>query len=206
MEWLGDRVLTHFGRHRAPLLQSPHLQPEEQAFILLSLVPNRKGQPLLVDWRVATRRAGAGAFTLEPFAAFAARAGLKAGKLPNRGHVPGLEEAKQRMQQALPQAVQAMHVHMLKEQASFSAALTERLEGTLRDLEHLQSRQIEQLTLALENQLETVKRGRFEQRSQQINRVFDEYREWVQDTLTTEPQPWIQVLAGVCHPSAIKAA
>jgi hypothetical protein len=98
-----------------------------------------------------------------------------------------------------------MHAHMLKEQASFSAGLTERLEGTLRDLKQLQSRQIEQLSLALEKQLETVKRGRFEQRSQQINRVFDEYRQWVHDTLTTEPQPWIQVLAGVCHPSAIKA-
>lgn len=206
MEWLGDRVLTHFGRHRAPLLQSPNLQLDEQAFILMSLVPNRKGQPLLVDWRVATRRAGAAAFTLDSFDAFAARAGLKAGKLPNRGHVPGLEEATSRMQQALPQAVQTMHAHMLKELASFSAGLTERLEGTLRDLKHLQGRQIEQLTLALENQLETVKRGRFEQRSQQINRVFDEYRQWVLDTLTTEPQPWIQVLAGVCHPSAIKAA
>ena len=44
--------------------------------------------------------------------------------------------------------------------------------------------------------------GRFEQRSQQIKRVFDEYRQWVHDTLTTEPQPWIQVLAGVCHPDA----
>jgi superfamily II DNA or RNA helicase len=206
MEWLGDRVLTHFGRHRAPLLQSLQLQADEQAFILMSLVPNRKGQPLLVEWRVATRREGATSFTLEPFEAFADRTDLKAGKLPNRGHVPGLEEAKQRLQQALPQAVQAMHAHMLKAQAEFSAGLNERLVGTLRDLEHLQSRQIEQLTLSLENQLETVKRGRFEQRSQQINRVFDEYRQWVHDTLTTEPQPWIQVLACVCHPSAIKAA
>jgi len=27
MEWLGDRVLTHFGRHRAPVLQSAKLAP-----------------------------------------------------------------------------------------------------------------------------------------------------------------------------------
>lgn len=206
MEWLGDRVLTYFGRHRAPLLQSLKLGPAEQAFILMSLVPNRKGQPLLVDWRVASRRDGTSTFTLESFEVFAERAGLKAGKLPNRGHVPGLEEARQLLQQALPQAVQAMHAHMLKAQAEFSAGLNDRLVGTLRDLEHLQARQIEQLTLALENQLESVKRGRFEQRSQQINRVFDEYRQWVHDTLSTEPQPWIQVLAGVCHPSAVKAA
>jgi ERCC4-related helicase len=202
LEWLGDRVMSTVKRHSAPLLQSPHLQPDEQAFILMSLVPNRKGQPLLVEWRVATRRGAAGPFTLEAFDTFAARAGLKAGKLPNRGHLPGLEQATQHLQQALAQAVQSMHAHMLQQQAAFSARLAERLDGTLKDLERLQSRQLEQLKLALENQLETVKRGRYEQRSQQINRVFDEYRQWVHDTLTTEPQPWIQVLAGLCHPSA----
>ena len=57
MEWLGDRVLTAFGRHRAPVLQSQQLAPGEQAFILMSLVPNRKGQPLLVEWQVACRNA-----------------------------------------------------------------------------------------------------------------------------------------------------
>ena len=89
---------------------------------------------------------------------------------------------------------------MQGKQATFASQLDERLKGTLAELQRLQGRQVEQLTLDLEKQLETVKRGRFEQRSQQINRVFDDYRQWVQDTLTTEPQPWIQVLAGVCHP------
>ena len=201
MEWLGDRILTHFGRHRAPLLQSAGLHPDEQAFILMSLVPNRKGQPLLVEWRIATRRAG-GDFSLEPFYSFVARAGLKAGGLPNRGHTPGLDETTRSMQQALPKAVQAMQAHMIRQQAAFSSRLNERLQGTLADLERLQGRQIEQLKLDLEGQLETVKRGRFEQRSQQINRVFDDYRQWVHDTLTTEPQPWIQVLAALCHPKA----
>ena len=95
---------------------------------------------------------------------------------------------------------------MLKEQAVFATRLAERLEGTLEELKRLQGRQLEQLTLDLERQLETVKRGRFEQRSQQINRVFDDYRQWVHDTLTTEPQPWIQVLAGMCHPTAVISA
>ena len=201
MEWLGDRVLTHFGRHRAPLLQSASLHPDEQAFILMSLVPNRKGQPLLVEWQIATRR-GEGEFSLESFDSFVARAGLKAGGLPNRGRTPGLDETTKSMQQALPKAVRVMHTHMLGQQAAFSTRLIERLEGTLADLERLQGRQIDQLKLDLEGQLDTVKRGRFEQRSQQINRVFDDYRKWVHDTLTTEPQPWIQVLAAMCHPNA----
>ncbi|MDP2431126.1 MAG: DEAD/DEAH box helicase [Pseudomonadota bacterium] len=209
MDWLGDRVLTHFGRHRAPLLQSHKLQAGEQAFILMSLVPNRKGQPLLVEWQVASRiytAATPSEFTLEPYPTFVARAGLKAGGLPNRGHTVELDAITQTMQAALPKAVQAMHAHMLNKQVSFAATLEQRLEGTLAELKRLQERQIVQLTLDLERQLETVKRGRFEQRSKQINGVFDDYRQWVHDTLTTEPQPWIQVLAGVCHPTAPSAA
>lgn len=205
VEWLGDRVLTHFGRHCAPLLQSVHLQPGEQAFVLMGLVPNRKGQPLLVEWQVAHRKvdaAGQGEFTLQPFDAFAARAGLKAGKLPNRGQLAEGAPPQQAMQGALPKAVIAMRAHMVAKQSAFSAGLEERLRTTLAELERLQGRQVEQLTLDLERQLETVKRGRFEHRKQQINRVFDDYRQWVHDTLTTEPQPWIQVLAAVTSAGA----
>lgn len=204
MDWLGDRVLTHFGRHRAPLLQSGKLQPNEQAFILMSMVPNRKGQPLMVEWQVA-HRVGNGPFLLEPFDTFATRAGLRAGGLPNWGHTDALADICSAMQQALPLAVEQMHTYMLDKQATFAAELDTRLAGTLAELQRLQSRQVEQLSLDLAKQLETVKRGRFEQRTQQINRVFDDYRQWVQDTLSTEPQPWIQVLAGVCHPQAVGA-
>lgn len=201
MEWLGDRVLTHFGRHSAPLLQSHKLAANEQAFIMMSLVPNRKGQPLLVEWQVACR-IGNGPFTLQPFEDFIQRAGIKAGGLPNRGATPELAQLQTAMQQALPEAVSTMHSHMVQAQQAFAAQLSQRLEGTLAELQRLQGAQMQQLELDLSKQLETVKRGRFEQRSQQINRVFDDYRQWVQDTLTTEPQPWIQVLAAVCHPRA----
>lgn len=205
VEWLGDRVLTHFGRHCAPLLQSVHLPPGEQAFVLMGLVPNRKGQPLLVEWQVAHRKvdaSGQGDFTLQPFEEFAARAGLKAGKLPNRGQLAEGSPVVQTMQGVLLKAVTAMRAHMVAKQSAFSAGLNERLRTTLAELERLQGRQVEQLTLDLERQLETVKRGRFEHRKQQINRVFDDYRQWVHDTLTTEPQPWIQVLAAVTSAGA----
>jgi superfamily II DNA or RNA helicase len=199
MEWLGERMLTHFGRHKAPLLQSLRLSAGEQAFVMMSLIPNRKGQPLLVEWQVATR-VGSAAFQLEPFDEFAQRTGIKAAALPNRSYTDGVELLKARMQQGLPAAVDAMRAHMLQKQADFTQQLSTRLHGTLAELRRLQDRQMEQLQRDLERQLETVKRGRFEQRSKQINRVFDDYRQWVQDTLTTEPQPWIQVIAAVCHP------
>jgi SNF2 family DNA or RNA helicase len=202
LEWLGDRVLNHFPRHSAPVVQSHKLHPGEQAFVLMSLVPNRKGQPLLVEWQVACRVGTAGAFTLEPFVTFSQRAGLKAGGLPNRGMSEALAATTQVLQVALPDAVATMRAHMLQLQGDFAAQSALRLRDTLQNLEQLQKRQIVQLELRLESQIETVKRSRFEHRSRQIGRVFDDYREWVKDTLTTEPQPWIQVLAAVCNPAS----
>ncbi|MBC7619081.1 MAG: DEAD/DEAH box helicase [Candidatus Saccharibacteria bacterium] len=202
LEWLGDRVLNHFPRHSAPVVQSHKLRPGEQAFVLMSLVPNRKGQPLLVEWQVACRVGNTGAFTLEPFATFSQRAGLQAGGLPNRGTSETLALTTAVLQSALPDAVATMRSHMLQLQSDFAAHSSLRLRDTLQNLEQLQKRQIVQLELRLESQIETVKRSRFERRSQQIGRVFDDYRAWVKDTLTTEPQPWIQVLAAVCNPAS----
>ena len=193
VDWLLDRVITLFGRHRAPVIQSQHLRPGEQAFVMLGLVPNRKGQPLLVDWQVACRHPGQ-AFTLEPYEAFVPRAGLKAGQLPNSGQGAPVQE----LQAVLPQAVACMRQHMVQRQAAFAAQMLRRLQGTLADLERLQAAQVQQLEVRLATQLEQVRRSQFERRSQVIRRVFDEYRQWVEDTLSTEPAPYLQVLAAVC--------
>lgn len=200
IEWLGDRVLTQIGRHKAPVIKSPFIDSGEQAFVLMSSIPNMKGQPMLVDWQVAIRL-GNGPFRLEPFASFVERAKLKAGKLPNSNQVISPQAEAERMQTALPDAVRLMERHMIEAQKVFATELNQSLQNTLQELERLQNKQLQQLELDLEKQLETVRKGRFQQRSQQINKVFDEYRKWVDDTLNTEPQPWIQVLAAVCNPA-----
>lgn len=191
MGWLSDRVLTAFGRHRAPVIQCPQLTDGEQAFMLMGLIPNRKGQPLLIEWQVAVW--GGGVWTLQAFPDFVTRTQLKANSLANRNQ--GIETTS--LQNNLPGAVAAMQRHMITLQESFATDMTARLSGTLVDLELLQGKQIEQLELRLaaNQQAEQFKKIRREQRTQHIRKVFDEYRQWVQDTMTTEPQPFIQVLA-----------
>jgi hypothetical protein len=191
MEWLTERVLTAFGRHRAPVIRLPHLAEGEQAFILLSLIPNRKGQPLLIEWRVAVQREGK--WELEAFPDFAARTGLQVGKLPNSGQTIDTSA----LQKNLPAAVTAMRKFMVERQKTFAANMDARLENTLADLARLQGKQLEQLewNFAKSQLAENLKRGQREQRTQHIRKVFDEYRDWVRDTMTTEPEPFIQVLA-----------
>ena len=193
MEWLTERVLTAFGRHRAPVIRSPKLAEGEHAFILLAIIPNRKGQPLLIEWRAAVLRDGR--WTMESFGDFATRAGLSVGALANSGQAFDTSH----LQSNLPQAVAEMRRLMIGNQRTFAAEMESRLQSTLSSLQRLQEKQVEQLELNLEKsqQADNIKRDRREQRTQTIRKVFDEYREWVRDTMTTEPEPFIQVLASV---------
>jgi succinate dehydrogenase/fumarate reductase-like Fe-S protein len=186
-------VLTAFGRHRAPVIQSEKLAADEQAYILMALIPNRKAQPMLVEWRVACRR-GDSAFTLEDFASFCTRAGLKSRALPNPAKVDLVP-----LQAGVEGAVEAMRRLMVERQRVFAAEMQERLRETLRDLERLQARQLEEVTQRYAQMDLIFRQGKVEKRSVEIRRVFDDYRGWVEETMTTEPQPFIQLLAAVCH-------
>jgi vacuolar-type H+-ATPase subunit E/Vma4 len=87
---------------------------------------------------------------------------------------------------------------MVQRQTAFAGEMQRRLQGTLADLEHLQNEQVRRLERRLEKQLEQVRRDQFERRSRVIRCVFDGYRQWVEETLSTEPEPYLQVLAAVC--------
>ena len=193
-EWLRDRVLTHFGRHTAPVLRSPHLAEDERAVVMMGLVPNRKGQSLLVEWKVAVLR-GDREIHLESFDDFCVRSGLQAGALAN----PAKAIDTAQLQIDLQAAVTCMQDHMQQRQQMFSQEMTARLQDTLANLKRMQERQIEQLELRLDKQggLENLRQGKRERRVGQIRKVFDEYETWVRDSLQTEPHPYIQVLAVV---------
>jgi superfamily II DNA or RNA helicase len=194
VEWLLDQSLRNFRRQEAPVIRSSHLRPGEMAFILMGLIPNRKGQSLVVEWQVATHLPGA-PIQLETYEDFIQRARLFADTLPNSGQAVDLQP----LHGQLPEAIKTMRKHMVARQGEFATAMDERLERTLTDLKRLQGKQIQQLELRLEKLVEGVRESRRAQRTQQIHRVFDEYRQWVEDTLTTEPEPYIRVLAAVHH-------
>ena len=196
MEWISDRVLAHFGRLKAPVITSSTLPAGTHAFLVMGLIPNKKGQPLLVDWQAVVFD-GKG-YKLEPLMAFLERNGLKASTLPNPGRAPALEPLKA----ALPGAIDAMRAHVIAQQSDFNSGMQDRLASHLANLKKLQGRQVDQLELRLSKsgQAEGYKSSVRERKTSQITKVFDEYRQWVEDTLTIEPSPFIEVLAVVTRP------
>ena len=193
-QWLIDRVIGSVGRRRAPVITSPHLAPGEQAFLMLGLIPNRKGQPLIAEWKAVTRQGGgAGAFSIESFDAFCRRASLHARTLPNRGQPLDLTG----LQAALNAAVATMQGFVEGQVRHFSAARNQEVRQKLAQLDELRQAQERRLDIRLDGLPDHLRQARKARRLKDIEEVFAEYGQWVKDSLEIEPVPYVQVLAAV---------
>ena len=190
--WLNDRMLAAFGRHEAPVLAGvPNLAEDETVFVLSGLVPNRRSHPLLYEW-VAVAYQGARYDAVVRLGELLDRTGLGRKEIANRGRQADIDA----LQRLLPDAVAKAREWVVRRRREFEDHINEKLNRELRALEKLRIRQFRQLELQLErsDQSETFKRARQERGRRDIETIFDEYLEWVQETMTTEPQPWIKVV------------
>lgn len=194
VQWLDDKMQSAFGRHQAPLIRLPHLfSPDEDHFILSGLFPNRKSHPMVNSWLVVS-------FNLDqltgslPFAEFLANNPQLGKKLTNAG---GEQRNHQRQQQLLEKAIAHARDVFAHDRQAFEDKINKQLNEHLIKLEKLKGRQISQLELdfAENKQQESVKQSRKEQRQREIEHNFNSYIEWIEDTMTTEKEPYIQVIA-----------
>ena len=190
--WLNDRMLALFGRHEAPVLAGlPGLEPEETVFVLSGLVPNRKSHPLVYEW-IGVRFRGGAFDSLVPFDDLLEWTGLDREAIPNRGLPADVES----LGELLPIAVGRARTHFVERRKGFEDDVNVKLEEEYRDLERLKRRRLERLRRAVDRsaQAELFKRAREEKGQREIEQLFNDYLEWVEDTMTTEKSPWIKVI------------
>lgn len=194
VQWLDDKMQSAFGRHQAPVIRLPHLfSPDEDHFILSGLFPNRKSHPMVNSWLVVS-------FNLDqltgslPFAEFLTNNPQLGRKLTNAG---GELRNHQRQQQLLEKAIDHARDVFAHDRQAFEDKINQQLNEHLIKLEKLKGRQISQLEMdfAENKQQESVKQSRKEQRQREIEHNFNSYIEWIEDTMTTEKEPYIQVIA-----------
>jgi hypothetical protein len=183
--WARDRMRALFGRHEAPILDVKRLAKDERVLIVSGLIPNRRGQPVVHRWYSAVFR-GKKFDRLEDLDALLARTKLGAEPLANSARAPG------DMQELVPEAVKRVRERVIAVRAEEETARAARLDQVRAELAKLRGRKEQQLELALA--------GRSAQRDQEqrnVKRTFEEFESWVQDTLATEPQPFLQVIAAL---------
>lgn len=201
IEWLEDRIRAQVARHSAQVLALPASQvrvaqllgEQEAVFLVSGVIPNRKSHPRVQEW-------------------FAVRCNLQTRQ------IQGIEKAVDWLQQldltralqnpATPidlqplealrrPAIEAVRQEMQQRLQAFNAQQQPQLQEQLQALQALKQRQVRQLDLNLEasGQAQHFKQAQREERLQHIERIFADYHTWVEDTLTLEDAPFMQILA-----------
>ncbi|HQT01964.1 MAG TPA: DEAD/DEAH box helicase [Thiotrichales bacterium] len=193
MEWLQERMLGNTGRHQALIMGlNNQLVTDEAIFIVSALIPNRKAHPVIWSW-YAVHTQGNAVTRITPLADTLSQLNLI--NQPN-SHQPvnlallnGLK----------PAVIDRVKDTVLKEKAQFDALMMPKLTEQLQSLLHLQDKQQQQLELALEKKLESVRESERQRKTKRIAQVFSDYQRWIQETWQTEPQPYIQLVAVVAR-------
>jgi hypothetical protein len=193
VEWANDKVLAAFGRHQSPVLElQGALNSDEVIFILSGLIPNLKSHPLIHRWFGVTFNNG-GFSDIEEFESLINRTGLGKKDFPNKDS--NIEMVA--LQQMLPEAIEQAKLWMSNERKKFENQINLKLNDQLEALEKLRGKQLIQLELKFEGSKlsKRMVRSRKEKKRREIDIIFDEYMDWVEDTMTTEDKPYIQVIA-----------
>jgi hypothetical protein len=188
MEWINDKVVAEFGRHEAPVLSlQGALASDEVVFVLSGLVPNLKGHPLVHRWFGVTFHQDA--FQgIEPFDSLLTRTGFDRTRFANRSAPVDPGSLKPLLSKAVYQARQ----YMSQERKRFEDLINPKLQTHLNNLERLKSKHHQQLDLFY---TDTRQKDRKAAKKREIDHIFNEFWTWVEETMTTEDHPFIQVIA-----------
>ena len=193
-EWINDKVLAAFRRHEAPVLTvNGRLKPNESIFIVSGLIPNQKGHPLIHPWFGLRYRNGV--FDEELDLDDVIRiSGLGKSAIPQPY---GIEEDidLSSLTSLLHDVVGKSREILTRARVEWKEANDPKLQVHLDRLEELRQRRLAQLEIAFEGHLSETRRNRRENERRRIDKLFDDYLEWIENTMTTQDKPYLRIAA-----------
>ncbi len=198
-QWLDDRVLAHFHRHEAPVLELPGLDqldpPIDVALVFQGVLSNKRSQPLIVDWLAVVFPPGDMPF-VESFAQLAERAGLR-GAPPN----PGASRDLGHLRGKLMPAIELARQHLLELRSRRADGMRAELKTQTRRLRDWKSAAVGQLD-AKEARWSERPRGlrehdrrRLDDERRRLEALEADRTRYLNDTLTTVDTPYIRLAA-----------
>ena len=193
MEWLNDKVMSAFGRHHAPLIRIPHkMHNQKTAFVLNAIYPNRKSHPLINDW-VVVNFEGEHFENFQTFEQFADGMSLKEDKLSN----PAKSDNTRAQQALLKLAIDKSTEYFQTIRKEKESQIDHKLQQQIDALEALKTKRVKQLTFSFEKTggIQQIVEDKKQKEQSRIENLFDDYIQWIEDTMTTEKTPYIQLIA-----------
>jgi len=195
MQWLNDTLQTTFGRHQAPVITLPpgRLQANEVIFLTAGVIPNRKGHPLIHRWFGLQFADGKAGDIHEDMDGLIDLLGLRNGAIPN----PQCPVDAGILNKQLPTVVAEATTWLSMHRDEFNGIMQPKLREQLAELDKLRQRRLQQLDRDF-GDLSTAARitlSKKETEQRRVEALFDEYQEWIRETMTTEDRPYIRVVA-----------
>jgi len=184
VDWCNDKAVAPLGRLEAPVISLLDGIAVDEAVVLVSvLLPNQRSQPLIQEW-YAVSFAGGTQMEALPFETWAERSRIARRALPNRNAPVDLDK----LRALVPAAVEAARETTMAHWKQLEAEIDAKLNRELNRLEALRSRRFAQLVL------EFGERDR-NQANAKVDRLFDPFLRFVQESMTAGKEPFIEVLA-----------
>ena len=195
-QWLDYKLMSLFGRQRAPLLRvAKGIAAGEAIVLVLAQVPNRRGQAVLAEWMgVQVNAAGQvqGVMSLNEALERTGLAGNSAVQA-NDGTAPDMRA----LQAALPVVIQAAEKHIKPIKQAFDADSRQRLDVELEKLKALQEKHNAQLEIDFSKGLEQVMAAKRKQKESDTADLFNNYQQWIRDTLQLDDRAQFTVVAAL---------
>ena len=195
VQWLDFKMLSQVGRQRAPVIRVQRgVAPEEVLIVISTVIPNRRGRPVLNEWfavRVAANGSVTGALSVEEL--------IEATGL-GREDIPNTEQSHDctRLQELLAPALEFAQRRMAEKHKEFKAESRRRATAELETLGRLRRLHLEQLELIFSSGDERLAKARERQRetkASDIEKLFTEYQTWVSQTLELDSRAHLAVAA-----------
>ncbi len=185
MEWLNDKILFAFGRQDAPVVDVPALKAGETIVLATGILPNRKGHPLIQRW-AGLRFQGDKLQEQLELSDVIDRTAFGRAEIPN----PAAEGDLAPLKSLMGPAVDAMREELKGARHAFDTEVRPELDRQLERLAAFRKARDQQLELRFER-MNHVR----EAEKRKVANLYEEYKAWIRDTLTTEDHPSIRVAA-----------
>jgi hypothetical protein len=187
--WLNDKASLFYGRGEAPLIGlSDGLRQDQCLFIVAGIIPNRKSSPVIDEWFALLFQNGQFVKELSMLDVLSMTK-IGSGDLPNRNVVT--QDMQQEATALLPQAVNKAKEIMQRHCDEYNERINPLIDEELDKLAGLQEKhKVYQLSLFDDERRKT-------ERERMVDRTFDNFVEWVKDTLEIENNPYIRIVAAM---------
>lgn len=196
VDWVNDKSSIIFGRQEAPVMQlNSGLEKGEKIFIVSGLIPNRKSHPLVNEWFGVIFKDN----TFKEIISMdevLKKTHINDKVYPNRNN--DSEKIIEGLKELLPNVIDKSKDYMQKKLKEFENIIDPKLEDELIGLEKLRQKHYDHKLDNLENvdkNKDSLATRKQERTKREIDEIFDGFIEWVEDTMTLEKNPYIQLVA-----------